>query len=86
VRAGLHTGDAILAIDGHAVRDRENFYDVLKGLQTGDMVVVQTSRPEGLKNVPVILTGYEIPIVHISRVNDPGIRAQKRGEEWERGD
>ncbi|GGB20626.1 M61 family metallopeptidase [Puia dinghuensis] len=67
-KAGLHSGDVIVDIDGMPVKTREDFNNRLNRLHVGDTVAVAVQRPEGMKAISVVIQPYVIPVVHLSRV------------------
>ncbi|MDP9046516.1 MAG: PDZ domain-containing protein, partial [Bacteroidota bacterium] len=85
VRAGLHTGDALLAINGEPIRNRQNFNDKVKMLKIGDRIIVQVVRPGGSEKIPVNITGYEIPAAQLVRTGNKNIKVKKIFRQWEKG-
>ena len=39
-RAGLHTGDGVVAVNGHAIRERASFYTTIRASKPGDTVML----------------------------------------------
>jgi len=85
VRAGLHTGDAIAAINGLPIKNRQDFQDMIKTLKIGDSVIAGINRSAGVQRIPVVITGYEIPVVHIIKDDNPDSRVQNLYRQWEQG-
>ena len=85
VRAGLHTGDAIVSIDGQSIKDRRSFYELRDRVKIGDTVLVLIRRPAGMREVPVKITGYEIPVVHLVPAPDADSRSKDLLRQWQEG-
>ncbi len=85
VKAGLHTGNAVIAINNQFIKSRQDFYNTLKTIKIGDTVIVQVNHADGLQKIPVVITGYQVPVANITKVNDPGIRVQNLYQKWEQG-
>jgi predicted metalloprotease with PDZ domain len=58
-RAGLHTGDRIVSIDGVATADRRAAITAIRGLHTGDRVHVAFIRGDLPMSTDVAIGGYE---------------------------
>ena len=58
-RAGLHTGDRIVAINGTATGDRRAALNALRSVRTGDRVHVDILRGDRPMSVDVVVGGYE---------------------------
>ncbi len=84
-KAGLHSGYPIIAISGRQVKSRKDFYDIFSPLRIGDTAIVEISRPSGMQNIPVVITGYQLPQAHITKNSEAGNRTQKLYREWEQG-
>ncbi|MDB5086605.1 MAG: hypothetical protein JWR09_599 [Mucilaginibacter sp.] len=82
VKAGLHTGDIITAINTQPLKNRQDFYAMLKALQLKDTIIVQINRNGNVARVPVVITGYDAPIAQITKINNPNDRVQRLYEEW----
>jgi predicted metalloprotease with PDZ domain len=71
VKAGLHTGDTVSAINGALIKNRQDFYQILHTFQIGDSIIVQVRRSTGIQNVMVSITGYLAPVVHLLSKDGP---------------
>lgn len=81
-RAGLHTGDRVVAINGQAIASPRDVRAALVRARVGDTVVVQVRRPNGVRDAVVVVTGYTYPRVRLEeRPNATAVQRQRR-ERW----
>ena len=83
VKAGLHTGDVIVSIDGLSIKDRRSFYERMNALKIGDAVLVRVRRPSGIQEVSVKITGYEVPVAHLLPAPDADSRSRDLLRKWQ---
>jgi predicted metalloprotease with PDZ domain len=76
-KAGLHTGDIITAINGSAIKERNDVWKVISKVQAGDTLVIGIKRTTGTLQTKVIVSGYQQPIVKIEMIKG-GTEKQKR--------
>jgi predicted metalloprotease with PDZ domain len=81
-RAGLHTGDRLLAVGGHPVSTSTDFRTLLAGLHLGDTIAVNAVGPAGPKTATVILTGYLHPRVRLVNLGSPSAAQLAARERW----
>jgi predicted metalloprotease with PDZ domain len=81
-RAGLHTGDRVVAVNGIAVRTWPELRAQLVRLRTGDRVRVDVERPSGPFTAEVRVTGFEEPVVRIERVPGASEKARRLLGVW----
>jgi len=74
VKAGLHTGDTVSAINGAPIKNRQDFIQALHRFQIGDTIIVQLRRSTSIQDVPVPITGYLAPVVHLLKNDGPDER------------
>ena len=79
-RAGLHTSDRLVSLDGHPAATTD-FRTCLGNLHIGDTARVEVMRDGAVSRVAVIVTGYNSPTVRIIEIADAtsdqnGLRAQ----------
>lgn len=84
-RAGLHTGDVLMSINGQLIKDRQGFYDMLKELRIEDRVIVQVGRSGGSERIPVDITGYQVPVAHLIKEGNGSLAMQRLFMQWDRG-
>jgi predicted metalloprotease with PDZ domain len=81
-KAGLHTNDQIVSIDGKPVRTWPELRSVLTGLAIGDSAHFVVQRPSGRFETTVVMQGFERPTVRIERVAAPSERQVRLREAW----
>jgi predicted metalloprotease with PDZ domain len=67
-RAGLHTGDQLISLDGRSVATLTDFRSWLGQLHLGDTAQVEVSRAGAVSHVAVLVTGYDRPTVRIDEI------------------
>jgi predicted metalloprotease with PDZ domain len=67
-RAGLHTGDRIVTMNGAAVTTWPEMRALLSALKIGDSVRVVVARPTGQFATTVTIAGYDRPIVKLTPI------------------
>jgi len=85
-RAGLHTGDAIVAMNGATLRDALAFRRFLSGLRIGDSVKVEVQRSGRPVRPTVVITGYDQPVVRLEELPRATERQRLLRTRWLRGD
>src|SRR6266576_66129 len=76
-RAGLHSRDRLLGINGMPVPAWSELRAKVQALRLGDTVRVRVERPSGPFDATVIVTGFERPTVRIERLPNATV-AQRR--------
>ena len=84
-RAGIHTGSSIIAFNKKIINNRKDFYTVINTLHIGDTLWVTTKHNESIIEVPVIIEGYNKPVVNIIQLNKSSLRQQELLKQWEKG-
>lgn len=84
-RAGLHSGDALVSLNGSRVADFGAFRRSIAPLPFGDSVRVVVRRPGGLVRTIVTLGGYRDVTVKLLDVPGATERQRRLRERWERG-
>jgi predicted metalloprotease with PDZ domain len=67
-RAGLHSGDRLIAINGERITTWRAFRTILSAAALGDTLVVAARRGTASLRTNVVLTGYERPTVSIDSI------------------
>ena len=81
-KAGLHTNDQILSIDGKPVRTWPALRAILTGLAIGDSARFVVQRPSGRFETTVVMQGFERPTVRLERVAAPSERQVRLRDAW----
>ena len=69
-RAGLHTGDRLVAVAGTPIATWPEFRAAISRARIGDTVLVQVTRPTGPWRTNVVVTGFSRPVVRIEEIPD----------------
>jgi predicted metalloprotease with PDZ domain len=64
-KAGLHTGDKIISVNGTTLAAARDFRQLIRGVKIGDIVIVEVEQPTGKLKKNVLISGYQQPDVHI---------------------
>ncbi|MEK6337233.1 MAG: PDZ domain-containing protein [Acidobacteriota bacterium] len=81
-RAGLHTGDRLISVDGHPVGTTTDFRSWLGKLHLGDNARLEVMRNGALSQVAVSINGYDRPTVRIVEIADATTAQQKLRTQW----
>ena len=84
-RAGIHTGDIAIALNNKIISKRQDFYDAINTLNIGDTLWVTTKRNGSIIKIPVIISGYDKPIVKIIKINNSSPQQQRLLGLWMEG-
>jgi predicted metalloprotease with PDZ domain len=84
-RAGLHTGDKIVSMNGTAITSWPEMRTLLTSLHIGDTLSVVVSRPAGPFTARVSITGYDRPEVTLTPLADASARQRAIRERWMTG-
>lgn len=81
-RAGLHTGDQVVSLDGHPVATSTDFRSWLGKLHIGDTARVDVMRDGAVSPVAVLVTGYDRPTVRIDEIADATSEQRRLRAQW----
>lgn len=81
-RAGLHTGDRLVALNGAPVANVADFRSALNPLRIGDTMRVEVRRPSGTLTIPVLVTGQERSVVRIEELPNATERQRHLRTQW----
>jgi predicted metalloprotease with PDZ domain len=84
-RAGQHTGDRLVAVNGSPMTNWTDFRTLLRGLRIGDTVHFEVKRPAGARRTRVVVTGYNRPSVRIEEIPEATEPQRAMRERWLRG-
>ena len=67
-RAGLHTGDRLVSINGKPMATWPEVRAVLAAARVGDTLRFEVARPPGPFRANVVVSGYDRPVVRIEEL------------------
>jgi predicted metalloprotease with PDZ domain len=85
-RAGFHTGDRIVAVDGAPIASVADFRAILTRLRIGDSLAMTVNRPSGPYRGTVAVTGYDRPTVRVEEIPEATARQRALLTAWLRGE
>ncbi len=81
-RAGLHTGDPVVAVNGTPTPDLQALVRFLRPLAIGDSVTVEVRRPTGPYTAALVMTGFDQAVVTLHERPDATAAEVARREAW----
>jgi predicted metalloprotease with PDZ domain len=81
-RAGLHTGDHLLALDGRPIATSTDFRSWLGKLHIGDTARVEVMRDGAVSRMAVLVNGYDRPTVRIHEIPKTTPRQLRLRAQW----
>jgi predicted metalloprotease with PDZ domain len=84
-RAGLHSGDRIVSMNGAAVTTWPAMRSILSALHIGDTLSVVVNQPSGRFVTKVGITGYDRPTAKLTALVDATPKQRAIREQWLRG-
>ncbi|MFN2400383.1 MAG: hypothetical protein ABR543_17350 [Gemmatimonadaceae bacterium] len=81
-RAGLHTGDRLVAMNGSPMTSWGDVRGVLSRLRIGDTVHIELARSTGPRRTSVVAAGYERPQVRIEEIPEATERQRALRAGW----
>jgi predicted metalloprotease with PDZ domain len=84
-RAGLHTGDRVLAMNGRATPDVQSVFGVLRRLRSGDTLRVDVERAGARRTATVAMTPFDRPFVRLLDIASPTAAQRALRARWESG-
>jgi predicted metalloprotease with PDZ domain len=81
-RAGLHTGDQLVSLDGQPVATSTDFRSRLGELHIGDTARLEVMRNGSVSQVTVSIKGYDRPIVRIVEIADATPEQVRLRTQW----
>ena len=68
-KAGLHTGDEILTVNGSIMKTATDFRQLQRKMQIGDELMIEVHRPTGVFKTKLTIARYKQPSVRIEKIN-----------------
>jgi predicted metalloprotease with PDZ domain len=81
-RAGLHTGDQLVSLDGQSVATATDFRSRLGKLHIGDIARVEVMRNGVVSQMSVLINGYDRPTVRIVETADATPEQLRLRTQW----
>jgi len=81
-RAGLHTGDRLVSVDGRSVATSTDFRSWLGKLHIGDTALVEIERNGAVSRVEVLVNGYDRPTVRIDEIANATPDQRRLRAQW----
>ncbi|HYR77943.1 MAG TPA: PDZ domain-containing protein [Pyrinomonadaceae bacterium] len=81
-RAGLHTGDRVVSVDGHPIATSTDFRSWLGKIHLGDTARLEVMRNGVVSTLAVQITGYDRPTVKIDEIADATVEQRSLRERW----
>ena len=81
-RAGLHTGDQLISLDGSLLATSADFRSWLGQLHIGQTARVEVMRNGTLSQIVVAISGYDRPTVKIDEIADASPEQRRLRKQW----
>jgi predicted metalloprotease with PDZ domain len=81
-KAGLHTGNEVISINGQPIKHAREFQQIIRNIHIGDSIVMKMKNAKGKFETKVIVTGYQQPIVKIQEIQNATERQQRLRSLW----
>jgi predicted metalloprotease with PDZ domain len=81
-RAGLHTGDRVVAVNGTPIATWPELRAAIASARVGDTVDVEVRRSTGPWRTRVVVTGYDRPVARIEEVASATERMRRLRQRW----
>jgi predicted metalloprotease with PDZ domain len=81
-RAGLHTGDQLLSVNGVPMKTAGDFYGLIRSLGIGDSLRIDIKRNDSGRQIKVSISGYRQPIVRVSEMQGAGEKQRRLLQQW----
>ena len=85
-KAGLHTGDKIIAINKKSIQSREDFWQAIRTSHIGDNLFMELETVSGPKQITVVVSGYQQPEIHIEQIRESSEKQKKLLTQWMLGE
>ncbi|HEX8174928.1 MAG TPA: PDZ domain-containing protein [Pyrinomonadaceae bacterium] len=85
-RAGLHTGDRLVSLDGHTVSTMADLRQWMRQLRVGQTARLEVMRNGTVSTVTVVVTGYDQPTVRLQEIADATPEQLRLRTRWANGE
>jgi predicted metalloprotease with PDZ domain len=81
-KAGLHTKDIILTVNQSAIKNANDFRQLIRRLQVGDSVFLEVQRLTGILHLQVIVSGFRQPVTKINTLDEISEKQRNLRNAW----
>jgi predicted metalloprotease with PDZ domain len=81
-KAGIHTGDKLVSVNGKPIAAWAELRPILRGLHIGDRISFDTIHDARPFRTTVVVTGFQRPTVHLAEVPMATQRQQQLRAQW----
>jgi len=81
-KAGLHTNDQILSVNGSPIKNTKDFRAMLNRSHIGGKLMVAVQGQTGTRKTTVTLSGYKLPKPVIRKINGTTTLQQRLFDQW----
>jgi predicted metalloprotease with PDZ domain len=81
-RAGLHTGDRLVSVNGAPMSSMTSFRTLIRSLRNGETIRFQVQRPTGPFSTSVVVSGYQRPSVTLEQISGATARQLRMRNRW----
>ena len=81
-KAGLHTNDEMVSVNGAAITTAGDFYRAIRNIHIGDVLNIQVRRASGPFTTKVTVSGYLQPEVHVSTLPNANEKQHRLLASW----
>lgn len=81
-RAGLHSGDRLVSVDGQPITTSTEFRAWVGKLRVGDTASVEVARDGAVSKVTVVIPGYDRPVVKIKETAAASSEQKRLRTRW----
>jgi predicted metalloprotease with PDZ domain len=85
-RAGLATGDTVLAVNDADLRSPSDFQRAIARLTVGESVTVRYRRGAALRTARIVVGGYDRVRVRLEPLPNPSAEQLRARDRWLHGD
>ena len=85
-RAGLHTGDRLVSLDGRAVKTAADFRPWLARLRVGQTAKLEVMRGGVVLAATVLVNGYDRPTVRLQEIENATAEQLRLRARWADGE
>ncbi len=81
-KAGLHTNDQLVSMDGRLINNYRDYRSIIEKIKLGDTVQVEVKRSGSFFKTAVIIRGYNVPVVNISVLANATPAQKRLADQW----